>query len=96
MCATAGPLASISASDAVQTRLGAHAIRDGAPTPDTAERLYDHQDFMLGADAFLNRFDGASIHAIRRGCAASASRTTRSSCCTHRNARLRAYGRCIS
>lgn len=67
MSATAVPQASIHTPDTVQTRLGTLQFRDGAPTPETAERLYDHLDFTRGVDAFLNSFQGASIHAARRG-----------------------------
>ena len=67
MSATTDMLASISTPDTVETRLGTLEFNDGAPTPETAERLYDHLDFMRGVEAFLNSIPGASLNAIRRG-----------------------------
>ena len=67
MTATADVLASISTPDTVQSRLGTLEFDDGAPTPETAERLYDNLDFMRGVEGFLSSYQGASIHAIRKG-----------------------------
>jgi hypothetical protein len=67
MSLSTGSLASIATPDTVETRLGTLRFDDGAPTPETAERLYDHLDFMRAVDAYLNSYQGASIHAIRRG-----------------------------
>ena len=50
-----------------ETRLGTLEFDDGAPTPETAELLYDHLDFMRGVEAYLNSIPGASLDAIRRG-----------------------------
>jgi hypothetical protein len=58
---------SITTPDSVQTRIGTLEFRDGAPTADTAERLYDNLDFMRGVEAFLSTYQGASVEAIRRG-----------------------------
>jgi hypothetical protein len=62
-----GVPASITTPDTVKTRLGTLEFNDGAPTPETAERLYDHLDFMRGVEAFLNSLPGASLVAVRRG-----------------------------
>lgn len=59
--------ASITTPDTLETRLGTLEFDDGAPTPQTAARLYDNLDFMRGVEAFLSSYQGASIHAIRRG-----------------------------
>ena len=67
MSTTMGVPTSITTPDRVQTRLGALEFLDGAPTPDTAERLYDNLDFMRGVEAFLSSYQGASILAIRQG-----------------------------
>ena len=67
MSITTSVPASITTPDTVQTRLGALEFLDGAPTPDTAERLYDHLDFVRGVEAFLSSYQGASIFAIRQG-----------------------------
>ena len=80
MSTTADMLASITTPDTVETtRLGTLEFPGGAPTAETAERLYDHLDFIHGVEAFMNSLSGASMYAIRRGSSASASRTTRSS-----------------
>jgi hypothetical protein len=60
-------LASLSTPDRVESRLGSLEFRDGAPTAETAETLFDHLTFMRGVDAFLNAFQLASIRAIRQG-----------------------------
>ena len=67
MSTTTDVPASITTPDAVQTRIGTLEFNDGAPTPDTAQRLYDNLDFMRGVDAFLSSYPGASIEAIRQG-----------------------------
>jgi hypothetical protein len=52
MSATVGAPTSITTPDTVESsRLGTLEFNDGAPTPDTAERLYDHLDFVRGVDA---------------------------------------------
>ena len=66
MSMTADVLASITTPDTVQTRLGTLEFDDGAPTPETAELLYDHLDFMRGVEAYLNSIPAASLVAIRR------------------------------
>ena len=40
---------------------------DGAPSAETAEKVYDTLDFTRGLDAFLNSYGGASAYAIRQG-----------------------------
>jgi hypothetical protein len=60
-------LASISTPDKIESRLGTLEFTDGAPTPATAEVLYDHLDFVHGIDAFDRGFPGASLAAMRAG-----------------------------
>ena len=68
MSTTADMLASITTPDTVETtRLGTLEFNDGAPTRETAERIYDHLDFVHGVEAFLGALPGASLAAIRRG-----------------------------
>jgi hypothetical protein len=68
MSATVAVPTSITTPDTVESsRLGTLEFNDGAPTPDTAERLYDHLDFVRGVDAYLNSLQGASLVAVRRG-----------------------------
>ena len=78
MSATVGVPASITTPDQVPSRLGTLEFSDGAPTPDTAERLYDNLDFMRGVEAYLNSIQGGPWSPCGGGSRASASRTTRS------------------
>ncbi len=64
---TTDTLASITTPDTVETKLGTLEFDDGAPTPETAELLYDHLDYMRGVEAYLNSIPAASLNAIRRG-----------------------------
>ena len=68
MSVTTNIPASITTPDTVETtRLGTLEFDDGAPTPETAERLYDHLDFMHAVEAFMNSLAGGSMYSIRRG-----------------------------
>lgn len=58
---------SIQTPDTVETSLGTLTFRDGAPSAETAAKLYDQLDLSRGVEAFLNSFRGASIGAIRKG-----------------------------
>jgi len=51
--------------DKVETRIGPLQFKDGAPSVDTAAKVYDALDFTRGLDAFLNSYGGASAYAIR-------------------------------
>ena len=53
--------------DTVDTRIGKLEFKDGAPSSDTAAKVYDTLDFTRGLDAFLNSYGGASAYAIRKG-----------------------------
>ena len=64
---TAETLQSVSTPDRVESRLGTLEFDDGAPTPATAELLYDHLDFVHAVDAFDRAFPGASLAALRAG-----------------------------
>lgn len=46
MTATASTPASITTPDRIESRLGTLEFDDGAPSPATAEPLYDHLDFI--------------------------------------------------
>lgn len=58
---------SISTPDRVETRLGSLEFTDGAPSPQTLEKLYDHLGFLHGVNAYLNAFPAASTAALRKG-----------------------------
>jgi hypothetical protein len=51
----------------VDTRIGKLEFKDGAPSVETVEKVYDTMDFTRGLDAFLNSYGGASAYAIRKG-----------------------------
>jgi hypothetical protein len=57
----------ITTPDKVQTSIGTLEFKDGAPSADTARKVYDSLDFVRGVDAFMNSFSGASAYAIREG-----------------------------
>ena len=53
--------------DRVETQIGRLEFKDGAPSADTAQKVYDNLDYIRGVDAFMNSFSGASAYAIRQG-----------------------------
>jgi len=53
--------------DKVETHLGTLEFKDGAPSKETVEKVYDNLDFMHGVEAFVNAYQGASTYAIREG-----------------------------
>ena len=60
-------LDSIMTPDTVQTSIGTLKFLDGAPYPETAEKVYDYVDSMRGVDAFLKGIPGASVHMLIHG-----------------------------
>ena len=60
-------LKSITTPDKVETRIGTLEFKDGAPSAETVQKVYDSLDFVRGVDAFMNSFSGASAYAIREG-----------------------------
>ena len=60
-------LKSISTPDKVESRLGTLEFKDGAPSKETVEKVYDNLDLMHGVETFVNAFQGASTYAIREG-----------------------------
>jgi hypothetical protein len=57
----------ITTPDRVETRLGTLEFVDGIPSIDTADRLFDHLDFMRGVEAFLSCVPAASLEAMHLG-----------------------------
>jgi hypothetical protein len=51
----------------VETSIGTLEFLDGAPYPETAEKVYDYLDTMRGVDAFLKGIPGASLHMLIEG-----------------------------
>jgi hypothetical protein len=60
-------LESLSTPDRVETRIGTLDYKDGAPTAETAAKVYDALDFTRAVNVFNNSFRGASAYAIRKG-----------------------------
>ena len=60
-------LNSISTPNTVKTSIGTLGFLDGAPLPQTAEKVYDFLDTMRGVDAFLKGMPGASLHGLIKG-----------------------------
>ena len=60
-------LDSITTPDEVKTSIGTLKFLDGAPYPETAEKVYDYIDTMRGVDAFLKGIPGASVHMLIHG-----------------------------
>ncbi|QDS99608.1 DUF1254 domain-containing protein [Adhaeretor mobilis] len=58
---------SITTPAKIETRLGTLEFPQGNPTDRTAEKVYEHLDFMHGVEAFLYALPGASVHAAGRG-----------------------------
>jgi hypothetical protein len=57
----------ISTPDKVETRIGTLEFKDGAPSVETARRVYDTLDFTRALNVFNNSFRAASAYAIRQG-----------------------------
>ena len=55
--------------DKVETRIGTLNFVDGVPTAETAQKAYDHLDFLRGVEVFLNFMPAASVEALRLGMA---------------------------
>lgn len=53
--------------DVVETRIGPLNFKDGSPTVETAEKVYDTLDFTRALNAYNNSFRGASAYAIMQG-----------------------------
>ena len=58
---------SITTPDNVDTSLGTLTFRDGIPSEETAQKVYDQLDLQRGVEAFLNGLRGVSIYAARKG-----------------------------
>ncbi|WFU90442.1 DUF1254 domain-containing protein (plasmid) [Rhizobium sp. CC1099] len=59
--------ASLITPDKVETSIGALEFKDGAPSPETMKRVYDHLDFTHAFNAFMNTMQGVSIEALHQG-----------------------------
>jgi len=64
---TGGVPVSITTLNRVQTRIGTLDFKDGAPSKETVDKVYDNLDLAHATDAFLDTFQGASTYAINQG-----------------------------
>ena len=60
-------LESIMTPNKVETSIGTLKFFDGAPLPETAQKVYDHLDTMRGVEAFLKGMPGASLYGLISG-----------------------------
>jgi hypothetical protein len=60
-------LSRISTPDSVETSIGTLNYIDGAPLPETAEKIYDFLDLSRGVDAFLKGIPAASVQGMMEG-----------------------------
>jgi hypothetical protein len=58
---------SITTPDRVQSSIGTLEYKDGAPSKETVQKVYDNLDLMHGVEAFVNAYQGASTYAMREG-----------------------------
>jgi hypothetical protein len=57
----------ITTPDKVETRIGTLDFKDGVPSKETTGKVYDNLDFTHAFEAFVNTFQGVSIHALHKG-----------------------------
>ena len=60
-------LRSLGAPDKIETSAGTLEFKDGVPTAETAQKVYDTLDFTNALNAYNNSFRGASALAIVKG-----------------------------
>ena len=63
----AATIASLSAPDTIDTALGTLTFKDGAPTAETAAKVFDTLAFSNALAVYNNSFRGASAYAILKG-----------------------------
>jgi hypothetical protein len=57
--------ASITTPNKVNTRIGTLEFKDGMPSKETLDKVYDNLDFTHAFEAFVNTFQGVNMAAIR-------------------------------
>jgi hypothetical protein len=65
--ASTGIPPAITTLDTVETRVGTMEFKDGMPSKETVDKVYDHLDFTHAFEAFVNTFQGVNMAAIRKG-----------------------------
>jgi hypothetical protein len=58
---------SIMTPDNVESRIGTLQFKDGMPTQDTLNKVYDNLDFTHAFEAFMNARQGVNFRAIHKG-----------------------------
>src|SRR5436190_12634156 len=58
---------SIITPDKAETRIGTMEFKDGAPSKETLDKVYDNLDFTHAFEAFVNTFQGVNMAAGRQG-----------------------------
>jgi hypothetical protein len=64
---TTGIPPAITTPDTVQTRVGTLDFKDGMPSKDTVDKVYDNLDFTHAFEAFVNTYQGVNMAAGRKG-----------------------------
>jgi hypothetical protein len=62
----AGIPPAITTPDKAETRIGPLDFRDGAPSKETLDKIYNNLDFTHALRAFMDTFQGVSIRAIHK------------------------------
>jgi hypothetical protein len=57
----------ITTPDKVETRIGTLDFKDGMPSKQTIDKVYDNLDYTHAFEAFVNTMQGVSIHALHKG-----------------------------
>jgi hypothetical protein len=56
----------ITTPDKVETRIGTLDFKNGMPSKETADKVYDNLDFTHAFEAFVSTYQGVSLAAARR------------------------------
>jgi len=57
----------ITTPDKVETRIGPLDFKDGMPSKETIDKVYDNLDFTHAFEAFVNTYQGVNMAAARKG-----------------------------
>src|SRR5690349_4653976 len=60
-------ITSLSTPEQVETHLGTLEFPLGRPTGETADRVYDHLDYVHAVRGFLDAYSGVNVWAARKG-----------------------------
>ena len=57
----------IATPDSIESSLGTLEFKDGAPSKETVDKVYDYLDLMHAVEAYVNGYQGVSTYAIWKG-----------------------------